>query len=391
MKVAYGLASVVLMFCAVAIAQGRAPMPAGQPPAIDPKPLDPRPEPVLQIALLLDTSNSMDGLINQARTQLWKVVNEFGNCRKDGVAPKLQVALYEYGNNGLAAGEGYIRMVLPLTSDLDLVSEKLWSLKTNGGSEYCGQVIHNAIAELAWTREKGAYRAIFIAGNEPFTQGSVDYRESCAAAVARGVIVNTIHCGPEADGREGQWDRGARLGEGRFMNIDQDRACVAIVAPQDDELVRLSGELNKTYIAYGDAGRDGLQRQQMQDAAATTQPGSGAAAERAVAKGSGNYTNANWDLVDARRDNKVKLDDLDASALPQEMRAMSPAERDQYLTSQAEKRTAIQKQIADLNTRRSAYIQAEQKKQGAAATDTLDTAIHSAVREQLQAKDYKAE
>jgi hypothetical protein len=30
----------------------------------------------VQIALLLDTSNSMDGLIDQAKSQLWKIVNE---------------------------------------------------------------------------------------------------------------------------------------------------------------------------------------------------------------------------------------------------------------------------------------------------------------------------
>jgi len=34
--------------------------------------------PLIQIALLLDTSNSMDGLINQARSQLWAIVNSLG-------------------------------------------------------------------------------------------------------------------------------------------------------------------------------------------------------------------------------------------------------------------------------------------------------------------------
>src|SRR5438045_3476712 len=34
-------------------------------------------KPKIQMAVLLDTSNSMDGLIGQARTQLWKIVNEF--------------------------------------------------------------------------------------------------------------------------------------------------------------------------------------------------------------------------------------------------------------------------------------------------------------------------
>src|SRR5262245_43918989 len=106
-------------------------------------PHDPLPgnRPLVQIALLLDTSNSMDGLINQARTQLWTIVNEFSRCKRDGQVPRLQVALYEYGNDGLSPGEGFIRMVLPFTDDLDKVSEKLFCLTTNGGSEFCGQVI----------------------------------------------------------------------------------------------------------------------------------------------------------------------------------------------------------------------------------------------------------
>ena len=40
----------------------------------------------IQIALLLDTSNSMDGLIDQAKSQLWKIVNELARSRKYGQA-----------------------------------------------------------------------------------------------------------------------------------------------------------------------------------------------------------------------------------------------------------------------------------------------------------------
>src|SRR3712207_6933882 len=39
--------------------------------------------PRVQIALLLDTSGSMDGLIHQAREQLWKVVNAFSRARRE--------------------------------------------------------------------------------------------------------------------------------------------------------------------------------------------------------------------------------------------------------------------------------------------------------------------
>ena len=40
--------------------------------------------PKIQLAVLLDTSGSMSGLIEQAKAQLWKIVNEFGLVR-DGV------------------------------------------------------------------------------------------------------------------------------------------------------------------------------------------------------------------------------------------------------------------------------------------------------------------
>src|SRR5262245_9072065 len=102
-------------------------------------------KPSIQIALLLDTSNSMDGLIDQAKNQLWSVVNEFIRAKHDGRTPVLEVALYEYGNNGLPAQEGFVRQVLPMTDDLDAVSERLFALKTNGGNEYCGQVIRDAV------------------------------------------------------------------------------------------------------------------------------------------------------------------------------------------------------------------------------------------------------
>jgi hypothetical protein len=94
--------------------------------------------PVVQLAILLDTSNSMDGLIAQAKTQLWNIVNEFATAKQDGKAPRVQVALYQYGNNGLSKEKGWVQQVLPLTDDLDKLSEQLFALKTNGGKEYCG-------------------------------------------------------------------------------------------------------------------------------------------------------------------------------------------------------------------------------------------------------------
>ena len=82
----------------------------------------------MEIAILLDTSGSMEGLIDQAKTRLWKIVNDLALAKKTGQTPNIQVALYEYGKSSIPASEGYLKMIVPLTADLDRVSEGLFSL-----------------------------------------------------------------------------------------------------------------------------------------------------------------------------------------------------------------------------------------------------------------------
>lgn len=346
-------------------------------------------KPLVQIAILLDTSGSMSGLINQARTQLWTIVNEFARAKQGGQTPRLEVALYEYGHSNLSAGDGYIRQVLPLTDDLDKVSEQLFTLSTNGGEEYCGHAIQSATKGLAWSDSAKVYRAIFIAGNEPFTQGTVDYKQSCREAIGRGIIVNTIHCGTEAEGRSTGWPDGAKLADGQALNIDQNRAVLAIKAPQDEEIMRLSTELNSTYIAYGQAGEESQSRQKQQDTAAAAMPEAGSGVQRSISKAQPVYQNATWDLVDATKENKIKLDEIDAKELPENMRSMTSGQRKAHVEEQAKKRADIQKQINDLGAQRDQYVAEKRRAEATSGADTLDAAMLKAVREQLAKNQFE--
>lgn len=347
-------------------------------------------QPVIQIALLLDTSNSMDGLIEQAKQHLWSVVNQFAITRKDGVTPRLEVALFEYGNSGLPAEAGHIRLVQPLTADLDAVSEALASLRTNGGNEFCGQVISEAVRQLSWGADPKAYRAIFIAGNEPFTQGSVNYESACRNAISRGIIVNTIHCGDRQTGVATMWEHGAQLADGTYLHIDQNQRLVHIPAPQDDEIARLNTELNATYVWYGAAGAAARERQEAQDRyAATAAPA--VAAERTAAKSSSLYSLSEADLVDAMRQEPEAIANLPADQLPENMREMTVEERKAYVEEQAARRAEIQKQIATLSAERERHVAAERAKLAASGEDTLGDAMLKAVRRQVAAKGYEVE
>ena len=220
----------------------------------------------IMLALLLDTSNSMDGLIDQAKSQLWKIVNELAAAKcDDGSRPSIKIALYEYGNDGLPSSEGYIRQVSALTGDLDLISEKLFSLSTNGGNEFCGQVIQTSLNQLAWSSSSADLKMIFIAGNEPFTQGSVSYRLACSVAKEKGVVINTIFCGNFDEGMQTSWKEGADLAGGTYMSIEQNRKTVFIATPYDSKIEACNERLNKTYIYYGPSGRDKKDSQAAQD------------------------------------------------------------------------------------------------------------------------------
>ena len=346
-------------------------------------------KPVVQMAILLDTSGSMSGLIDQARGELWSIVNEFIYARKEGTAPEVQVALFEYGKSTVPSEDGFVRLIVPFTTDLDKISEELFALTTNGGAEFCGWVIKDAVEKLQWSNRAEDLKVIFVAGNEPFTQGKVDYKESCKAAIEKGTIVNTIHCGTESEGINGKWKDGAVLADGRFLNIDHNRAIVHIAAPQDEQITTLNLRLNDTYIAYGAKGFELSKRQQEQDKNASVLSAE-AGVQRAVAKASANYVNYGWDLVDAVNNNKIKIEELKDKELPENMQTMSKAERKEYVCQQSKRRADIQEKIQKLNAERKKYVAAEMKKLQKEG-NTLGSAVIETIREQAKSKSFEFE
>lgn len=339
----------------------------------------------IQLALLLDTSNSMDGLIDQAKSQLWKVVNELAAARcADGKKPNIKIALYEYGNDNLSSQEGYIRQVSGLTDDLDLISEKLFSLSTNGGNEFCGHVINSSLRQLAWSTSPNDLKMIFIAGNEPFTQGGIAYRTSCGLAREKGVVVNTIFCGPFDEGMRTNWKDGADITNGSYMSIEQNRKTVYIPSPYDERISALNEKLNETYVYYGASGESKKEMQATQDSNAERY-GQANKVERAVSKSSHAYRNSSWDLVDASKENEEIIAKAKDDELPKEMKGMSVPQREMYVKQKAAERARIQNEIQTLNRKRQEYIAANTPKE---ESDTsLDAAMIKAVREKAKQKD----
>ena len=339
----------------------------------------------VDLAICLDTSGSMDGLIDAARQKLWAIVNDLALAKP---TPKLRVALLTYGNDGHPAESGWVHVDSPFTEDLDGVSAQLFALKTNGGTEYVGRVLNAAATQLDWSGEKDALKIVVVAGNESAEQDpTFDFHVVCKSLIERGVVVNSIYCGNPADELAPAWQQVARCADGQFASIDQQNGTIVISTPFDTELASLSSAINETYLAYGKNGWEAGVNQQLQDANAKG-CNDAAAAARACTKGGALYR-CTWDLVDAVKGGSVKLEDVKKEELPEKMRELTLEQKQKCVDDAFAKRTEIQKKIQDVGAKRQQHLEAEMKKQGAKDDAAFDRAVRDAIRKQAETKGFQ--
>ena len=339
----------------------------------------------IKVALLLDTSNSMDGLINQAKAQLWEIVNELSYAKYGIQKPDLEIALYEYGNDHLESSDGFVKQVLAFNSDLDEISEKLFSLTTNGGKEYCGQVISTSLKELAWGENNNDLRLIFIAGNEPFTQGKINYKEAILDTKEKDVIINTIFCGNYTQGISEMWKDGANLGGGDYMTINQNKKVIHITTPYDNDIIILNKKLNKTYIYFGNKGAVQYEKQAMQDKNAT-KFSSSVSVGRAISKSNRFYKNSSWDLIDKSEDEIIDYSEIKRIDLPKDLQKMSDIELKGHVEKLKEERLLIKKRVNQLDKKRRTFIAKKQQK--STKENELESVIINAIKKQATKKNY---
>ncbi len=346
----------------------------------------------IQAAILLDVSSSMDGLIEQAKAQLWNMVSTMGKAKCDGnVTPRIEIALYEYGRTTNDARAGYVKKINGFISDLDSLSQNLFSLKTNGGDEYCGQVIYSSLNELQWDVAPENYKVIFIAGNEDFLQGNLHYTKACAEAKNKGVIVNTIYCGDKMQGIKEHWNLAGECGNGSFTNINQNAREEEIATPYDSLIYAYNDKLNGTYISYGYAGNNYKLKQSQMDVANATMSKS-AGLKRIKTKSNGAvYNNAQWDLVDAKGTGVIDFAKIDKKELPDSLKNKTIAELEKIVEAKSMERSKIQKDITTLNTQREAFIATEKVKNATNKnnTATLETEVEKIIKEQAKRYNMK--
>ncbi len=334
-----------------------------------------KPAPRIEVVFVLDTTGSMSGLIEGAKQKIWSIANKILLGKP---SPDLRIGLVGYRD----VGDEYVTKVFDLTDNIDGVFKNLMSFQANGGGdgpEHVNKAISDSVTAMTWSKDKKTVKIIFLVGDAPphvdYDDG-FDYKKSVQDAVVQDIVLNTIRCGNDPD-TEKYWQEIARRGEGTYTSIDQGGGMTSIATPMDDELAKLGRELGDTAVAYGAEREERLGELKESEAAAESLA-PGTAADRAAFGGRRSKSLGDWDLLDAVSAGKVKLNDVKDEELPDNMKKMTPEERQKYLIEMSAKREEVKKKIAEASAKRDAFLK-EKMKELAGKGDSFDSVVMQAI------------
>ena len=343
--------------------------------------------PKIEVVFVLDTTGSMRDLIQAAKDKIWSIASTMVSAQP---APEIKIGLVAYRDRG----DTYVTKVFDLTDDLDSMYATLIDFQADGGGdtpESVNQALSDAIHKISWSQDPDSYQVVFLVGDAPphmDYQDDVKYPVVLAEAARRGIVVNTIRCGNDAQ-TEIMWRAIASATQGAYFSVDQSGSAIAMTTPYDAKLAELSADLDDTRLYYGD---DEIRAEKQLKIAATDKLHARASDATKARRATFNISTSGeknlfgeGDLVSAVVNGIVKLDEIEVEQLPEPLQAMSPEERNEVVRANSERRDALRRQIGALAGERAAYLAAEVE----AIDDkeeSLDYHIFETVREQAGKK-----
>jgi Mg-chelatase subunit ChlD len=416
----------VSFLAALAATCGSSPLLAAPPEVRDPKPN-------VEVVFCLDTTGSMSGLIEGAKQKIWSISNQIVAGKP---SPNLRVGLLAYRDRG----DAYVTKLTDLTDDLDAIYSNIKEYKADQGGdtpESVNQALNEAVTRFKWSDDKNTLKIIFLVGDAPPQMNykdDVKYPETCKLAAEKGILINAVQCGTDAECARVWRDISSKAG-GDYVQIAQDGATVRVVTPFDDRLATINAELENSTLVYGSLKRqaevqearlkalDGAKADPARPGAAkgaapvvkveppkasTAKPGSvvpvtegsgigggftgapgapglaGAiAADRAAFNAWRTTINA-WDLLGDLKAKKVKLEDLKEEELPEELRKLPKDKRQAYLDDLEKKREKLREEARDLAKKRDEFTKKKLEEEGKKAKEGFDLKVEELLRKQAK-------
>ncbi|GAB5527118.1 MAG: hypothetical protein Roseis2KO_49900 [Roseivirga sp.] len=336
--------------------------------------MDSKPAAKIQLCLVLDVSGSMDGLLYQAQTQIWSLLDYAQSFTRRSRETVVEVALITVGNGVTHEAEDYIALISPFTSKRDTLADRLFLLKIEGSSEQYGNAIQQALNRLEWD-DKSEFKRIIVLGNESFDQGAISYQKVCEQAAEREIVINTIFCGEEQKGIEENWQHAAELGNGAYAFIDQ-TSHANLDTPFDRQIFRL---YNNYLLSYGDSSlvkaKQKLQGNQISPA------------YRDMLFYRMDRQQKEKDIIDRFEESDWNLNLIDPSHIPESLQQLGDRGLKEYLVKKPQERNNAREGLSVYRKKIKGYVEMQSKE--ATQGKTLKDAAEEILGRQLKARKFK--
>ena len=153
----------------------------------------------------------------------------------------------------------------------------------------------------------------------------------------------------------------------------------------------LNGEMNETFVWFGDRANKAAENQARQDRNADRMSDHAFAA-RMSAKIGHLYHHVEHDLVDASLHGKVKLQSMPEKLMPENLRAMSEQEREDYMATMIRARQSVRRRMAEVIAKRHQFLirkMSESPGDQKSSVVALGDALTSAVTQQANQRGYE--
>ena len=343
-------------------------------------------KPVVEVAFVLDTTGSMGPLIEGAKRKIWSIATAIVDANPNA---EIRMGLVAYRD----IGDEYVTKTYNLTNDIQDLYANLLELKARGGGDWpesVNEALHVGVTKLSWTQGAEICRIMFLVGDAPphmdYAQ-EVKYPELMRLARERDIVVNAVQAGGARD-TERVWREIAQMGRGRYIPIPQDGGhLVVIETPYDVEIIELQGRINGTVIPYGPRQQRGSVEQKTRQVAAAPRATATEMAgymARNAAKNSGEAITGAGDLVADVKAGRQQLAAVKDDDLPDNVRSMQPAERQDFIDKQLASRKALNERMAALVQQRDRYVREQAKKGPTRTADSFDRAVEETLRAQIK-------
>ncbi len=203
----------------------------------------------LDLVVLIDTTSSMDSLIESAKHTIDEIITNMA-----ALVPDLRIGMVAYRDR--EQGEAYLTKISPLSDDRYKILNFLESLDAGGGGdtpEAIYDAIHVAFKELGW--RQSAYHALLLVGDAPphkedLSRLYVELRNQIEKGKGR-TFVSTICVAKSGGGyQQDEVDKAvkafqeiARVGQGEFTHLTD------VTGVGDELIASVVGNKHKAAIA----------------------------------------------------------------------------------------------------------------------------------------------